>query len=195
MLLLLLGLFAQAGDRTPCQKKFYTFMQPGVYVDVRLDCKKEKVELGDAYRAGRCRMASAALVLPDPFASGPVHLKVGENITMFDLNPDAPNKGKNLGVHDGWMETDVPVTITAGDGKVFEVPLKSRVQAMGDPKIGPLTFDIELEMSEEQLRHLQKAGFGGYSFQVKGERFTHFVKKALSFEDVATCVLDGVDAL
>lgn len=194
MLFLLLPLLASAGDRTMCEKKFFTVSPNwGVRMPARPDCKREKAETGDAYKASKCITAAATLVIPDPFDAKRVQLHVTEPVKMFDLNPDAPKKGKSLTLHDGWITDETTVRLLGGDGQPIEVPITSNAQAKGDAQLSPLRWEIPIELTEEQLRHLRKVGFSGWSYEVKGQRFTHFVKKIMFFDTGVDCVLDGVE--
>lgn len=133
----------------------------------------------DAYKGRNCRLASAQLILPDPYVADKVLLRTSEPVSMLELNPDAPNDGADLTVHDGWIETGTPITLLGGDGKPVEARLVDRAQAQSSqPREGPLMWELELEITEEQLRHLQSVGWAGWSYQAKARRFTHYVKKA-----------------
>ena len=194
MILVLLSLFANAGDRTMCEKKFFT-MPPnwGVHMPARPDCKREKGEMPDTYKAAKCITAAASLVVSDPFDPARVQLRTTEPVTMHDLNPDAPNKGKDLTLHDAWVKPESTVKILGGDGETIEVAVTSNAQAKGDAQFSPLKWEIPIALTEAQLRHLRKVGWSGWSYQVNGRTFTHFVKKVMFFDTGLDCVLDGVE--
>lgn len=194
MIVVLLSLFASAGDRTMCEKKFFTVAPNwGVHMAARPDCKREKAENPDGYKMAKCITAAASLVISDPFDPARVQLRVTEPVTMRDLNPDAPNKGKDLSLHDAWVKPESTVTLLGGDGEAIPLAVTSNAQAKGDAQLSPLRWEIPIGLTEAKLRHLRKVGWSGWSYEVNGRVFTHFVKKVMFFETGIDCVLDGVE--
>jgi len=179
-------------DRTECEKEFHTpRWQSGVRAYVKNDCKREKDFLGKAYKGRFCRLAYARIILPDPFDPDQVQIEVAEAKEYERVGQDGQTERQKLTYNNAWIEPGATFHLRGGDGK--PIPLQVVERTQGREYFGPegLVWTVKVRMTRDQLQHLRKVGLDGWSFEVNGMRFTHFVKKAKWLPRVIDCVLEA----
>lgn len=191
--MLLLALASHADDRAPCERALKTpRWQSGVFVFARPDCKREAADLADGADGRLCRQARMTLQLPEPFDPDRVFVHLSEPREYSRVNQEGRTERQSLTIHNAWIEPGAMMQFRTLGGQRVRAQVLERAQADDMAMYEGVFWKVRVRLAEADLRKLRQEGLDGWSFEVNGQRFTHFVKKAKRFDPAVDCVLDGV---